>query len=93
VVDENALVQALLEKRIAGAATDVFEVEPISSENPLLTMPNVIVTPHIGGVTVQSSVRRGSELVKRILDVFDGQKPEGLINPDVWPTYLNRISK
>jgi phosphoglycerate dehydrogenase-like enzyme len=93
VVDEKALVQALMDKQIAGAATDVFEVEPIDPENPLLNMPNVIVTPHIGGVTVQSSVRRGSEMVKRILDVFAGQKPEGLINPDVWPVYLNRISK
>jgi D-3-phosphoglycerate dehydrogenase / 2-oxoglutarate reductase len=92
VVDEKALVKALQEKWITGAATDVFEEEPVNPENPLLTMPNVIVTPHIGGVTVQSSVRRGSELVKRILEVFDGKKPEGLVNPDVWPAYLKRLA-
>ena len=91
VVEEKALVKALQEIWFAGAATDVFEEEPVNPENPLFTMPNVIVTPHIGGVTVQSSIRRGSELVKRILQVFDGEKPEGLVNPDVWPVYLNRL--
>lgn len=92
VVDEKSLVKALLDKRIAGAATDVFEEEPINPENPLLNMPNVIVTPHIGGVTVQSSIRRGNELVKRILDVFAGKKPEGLVNPDVWPAYIQKLA-
>ena len=92
VVDEKALVKALQEKWIAGAATDVYEEEPINPENPLLNLPNVIVTPHIGGVTVGSSIIRGQEMVKRILDVFSGKKPEGLINPDVWPAYIKRFN-
>ncbi len=92
VVDEKALFKALQEKWIAGAATDVYEEEPINPENPLLNLPNVIVTPHIGGVTVGSSIIRGQEMVKRILNVFAGKKPEGLINFDVWPAYINRFN-
>lgn len=87
VVDEKALIMALRNGWIAGAATDVFEEEPIESNNPLMDMRNVIITPHIAGITRQSSVQRGEELVKRILDFFAGNKPEGLINPEVWPRY------
>lgn len=87
VVDEKVLITALKEGWIAGAALDVFEEEPIDPQNPLLNMPNVIVTPHIAGITHQSSIERGEELVKRVLDFFSGQKPAGLVNPEVWAKY------
>jgi phosphoglycerate dehydrogenase-like enzyme len=90
VVDEKALVMALEKHWIAGAATDVFEEEPVNPGNPLLNMQNVIVTPHIAGVTLQSSNERGEEIVKRIIDIFAGKKPQGLVNPEVWTRYLRK---
>jgi phosphoglycerate dehydrogenase-like enzyme len=90
VVDERALIKALQERWIAGAATDVFEEEPLKPENPLLKMSNVIVTPHIAGVTVQASAKRYVWMVKRMLEAFAGKRPEGLINPEVWPKYLEK---
>jgi phosphoglycerate dehydrogenase-like enzyme len=90
-LDEKALIQALKEGWIAGAALDVFEEEPISSDNPLLTMDNVILTPHIAGVTIESNKKRGSELMRRVLSVLAGERPEGLVNPEVWPLFLRRF--
>jgi phosphoglycerate dehydrogenase-like enzyme len=91
IIDENALATALNKRWLAGAALDVLEKEPVDPHNPLLTMPNVIVTPHIAGVTVQSSVSRGEQAVRRTLDAFSGNKPMGLVNPDVWPIFLGKI--
>lgn len=69
VVDEGALVRALEEKWIAGAAVDCFEAEPISPDNPLLDMPSVILTPHLAGITTQACLKRGLEMIKNIKDV------------------------
>jgi phosphoglycerate dehydrogenase-like enzyme len=62
VVDEDALIQALEEKRIAGAALDVFAEEPLPPESPLWTMENVVISPHVAGFT--------SHYYERILDLF-----------------------
>jgi phosphoglycerate dehydrogenase-like enzyme len=92
VVDEKALAIAIRNNWIRGAAIDVIEEEPLKPENPLLSMSNVIITPHIAGISVQSSSQRGEEIAKRILDIFSGNKPQGLVNPDVWPKYLQKIT-
>jgi D-3-phosphoglycerate dehydrogenase len=91
IVDEKALIKALQERWIAGAATDVFEEEPVSRQNPLLSLPNIIVTPHIAGISIQSSAERGTQAVKRLLMAFAGEKPEGLANPEVWDSYLKKL--
>jgi phosphoglycerate dehydrogenase-like enzyme len=93
VVDEKALILALRNKWIGGAATDVLEEEPINSENLLLEMPNVIITPHIAGVTIKSSYMRVEVIARRILEVFAGKMPCGLVNPDVWPKYLHKMNR
>jgi len=54
IVDEAALAAALTEKRLAGAAVDVYEVEPMRGDNPLIGAPNVLLTPHIAGATTDS---------------------------------------
>jgi len=51
VIDHNALIEALSEKRLGGAALDVFPVEPLPGSSPLWEMPNVLLSPHIGGAS------------------------------------------
>ena len=83
VVDEDALVDALEGKRIAGAGLDVFKVEPAPPrpDHPLLAFDNVIVSPHCAGVTVESSMRMAQYSVRNVLDCFDGRlDPEVVVN-------------
>ncbi len=91
VVDEDALVTALRDGTIAGAALDVFEREPLQSDSPLLGAPNLIITPHIAGVTHEWNVQRATAFAERVLQVFAGQRPDGLANPDCWPAFESRV--
>jgi len=84
-------LRVLKEGWVAGAALDVFEEEPIQPDNPLLTMENVTLTPHIAGVTIETAKKRGSEPIRRVLCVLSGERPEGLVNPEVWPLFLRRF--
>lgn len=83
VVDEAALVDALRAGRIAGAGLDVFEVEPPELDNPLLSMPNVIATPHALPRTAESQRRCAEMTEESVLRLLDGQLPQYLINKDV----------
>jgi len=84
VVDEQALIEALREKRIAGAALDVFEKEPPDPDSPLLSMDNVILTPHMASFTDEGRYRMGITVVQQVLDVLHGRRPQFLANPEVW---------
>ncbi len=75
VVDEDALVEALSEGRIAGAGLDVFENEPVTPDNPLLTMDNVVVTPHSAGTTWNTWFRRAEFAYRNMKGVWDGDPP------------------
>ncbi|MBI4299774.1 MAG: hypothetical protein HY677_01460 [Chloroflexi bacterium] len=83
-VDENALVAALRESRLAGAAFDVFETHPIAESSPLLKLPNVILTPHIGGATDETVARHSRMIVRDIERFLDGQPPLNMVNAEVW---------
>jgi D-3-phosphoglycerate dehydrogenase / 2-oxoglutarate reductase len=84
IVDEAALYAALTEGRIRGAGLDVFEVEPSPASNPLFKLKNVIVSPHIAGVTVESTVRMSTQTAQNVLDCFDGKlDPAAVVNKDV----------
>ena len=85
VVDEQALVRALREGRIAGAGVDVFESEPPAPDNPLVNMPNVIWTPHAGGSTDIAIDRVGEGSVEQIAWMAQGYWPRHVANPDVTP--------
>ena len=80
IVDEAALIQALRERRIAGAALDVFEQEPIAPTNPLLAMDNVIVTPHSLCWTDECFHNMASTGLKSIVDALSGRVPEFVVN-------------
>ena len=83
IVDEAALVAALREGRIAGAALDVFEQEPVDPANPLLTMENVIVTPHALCWTDQCFGGIAESGFRGIVAALSGERPKGLVNPQV----------
>jgi phosphoglycerate dehydrogenase-like enzyme len=68
VVDESALVAALSENRIAGAALDVFEREPINPDNPLLHMDNTILTPHAANMSIDGLLSVAAHCVENILN-------------------------
>ncbi len=72
IVDEGALVDALRERRIAGAALDVFEREPLPAGHPLLALDNVVLTPHIGYVTKETYAVFFGEAVEDVLAFLDG---------------------
>ena len=82
-VDEQALVRALQDREIAGAGLDVFEQEPTPSDNPMLKMDSVIVTPHTAGASRASGVAARLRLGEETARILEGRWPLSLVNPEV----------
>jgi D-3-phosphoglycerate dehydrogenase len=80
LVDENALHTALTTGQIAGAALDVWENEPVSAENPLLALENVVATTHAAADTVEAYRTVGLTTAQAVIDVFSGREPQNLRN-------------
>ena len=81
IIDEEALIKALEEKQIAGAALDVTREEPFSRENPLLEMDNVLTAPHIGAATKEASSRSSLACAEGIDDFLSGRTPKYPVPP------------
>lgn len=81
LVDEDALYQALAQGRLGGAALDVLERTP--GRHPLLGLPNVFVTPHIGGATAETLARGAERAVAAVADLLAGRVPANVVNPQV----------
>ncbi|MGJ5132699.1 phosphoglycerate dehydrogenase [Bradyrhizobium oligotrophicum] len=84
VVDIEALASALREGKLAGAAVDVFPVEPASNADPFVSplqgLPNVILTPHVGGSTEEAQDRIGGEVARKLIDYSDVGSTFGAVN-------------
>ena len=83
LVDEPALRQALEQGILGGAALDVLERSPAGDRHPLLDMPNVFVTPHIGGATAETLARGAQRAMTAVTDLLAGRVPANVVNPQV----------
>jgi D-3-phosphoglycerate dehydrogenase len=84
IVNEQALYEVLCSEHIAGAALDVWEIEPPDPASPLLRHPNLLATPHYAGTTEESLYRVGIAVVEEALTVLQGRRPRYAVNPEVW---------
>ncbi len=83
VIDEKALYKALKEGWIAGAGLDVFEQEPTPKNNPLLTLDNVVVAPHISSASFETRSRMAEMVAENLVAFFAGKVPPNLVNQEV----------
>jgi D-3-phosphoglycerate dehydrogenase / 2-oxoglutarate reductase len=81
--DADALVDALRSGKLAGAGLDHFEGEHLSTDHPLASMPNVVLTPHIGGATYDTEANHSKLIADGLEQLLGGDKPDNLVNPEV----------
>ena len=85
VIDQQALVKALKENRVAGAGIDVYEKEPIDVNDPMLKMDNVILTPHTAFYSDASDIRVRTSVVQEAVRIAQGHLPKNIVNKSVKP--------
>ena len=93
VIDDEALIAALKEDRIGGAALDVFATQPLPPDHPYFAFDNVIITPHMAGITDDSMLRMGVGAIEEALRVLAGELPVNLRNPEVVEHYRRRFAR
>jgi D-3-phosphoglycerate dehydrogenase / 2-oxoglutarate reductase len=86
LVDEAALAEALRDRRIAGAGLDVFEVEPVPPDSPLRDLPNVVMTPHCAGSSIDAIAAMADRCVDNVLALLEDRDPgaDYVLNPEVF---------
>jgi phosphoglycerate dehydrogenase-like enzyme len=91
LINDEALVHALKEGWIAGAALDVFTVEPLPSDSPLRTAPNLILAPHQASFARETGERVTLAAAQAIVDVMQGRKPRWVVDPCVYDAPALRV--
>ena len=84
VIDEEAFIEALEKKEIAGAGLDVYVKEPPETDNKLFSFDNVVATPHLSSFTDDGKRKMGVGVVRGVLDVLSGEMPEYIVNGEIW---------
>jgi D-3-phosphoglycerate dehydrogenase len=87
-VDEHALLEALNSGHLFGAGLDVTDPEPPAADNPLLSHPSVVLTPHVASAPRESQVRIYETALEQVFMVLRGERPPHLVNPEVWDKVL-----
>jgi D-3-phosphoglycerate dehydrogenase len=83
LVDEKALASALSEKRISGAALDVYSAEPLPTDHPFMKLDNITLTPHLASSTLECLAKSPQLLVNEILNFADTGQSKFIVNPEV----------
>lgn len=91
--DESALAVALRERRIAGAAPDTFVMEPLHADSPLRDLDNVILTPHLEGITLEAYGAAVRAALGNIRAILSGETPPYCRNPQVLPRGRGRLAR
>jgi D-3-phosphoglycerate dehydrogenase len=84
LIDERALADALVSRAIAGAAVDVFSVQPLAPDHPFRELPNMMLTPHVAALTHESSIAMSVGTAHQLLQLMRGERPQHLVNDEVW---------
>ena len=85
VVQQAPLVRALREGWIAGAALDVYEDEPLGPDNPLYELKNIVLMPHVAGLTIEAVEGMSLSAASQVLQALSGKCPSHILNPEIWP--------
>jgi D-3-phosphoglycerate dehydrogenase/microcystin synthetase protein McyI len=93
IVQQKALERALTEGWIAGAALDVFEEEPLAEPSPLWKLDNIMLTPHVAGLSGDALRELAHSAVTQVLQVLAGEKPRALVNPAAWTAAMARRTR
>jgi phosphoglycerate dehydrogenase-like enzyme len=95
LVDQGALYRALRDQKIAGAALDVFEIEPLPANDPLIGLDNVILTPHWSASTIDVWRGTGEAMAEGMLLAARGRVPANVVNPDVLdqPVFQDKLAR
>ena len=92
VIYEAALVESLRTGHLAGAALDVFTVQPLPAASELRKLPNVLLSPHLAGITRESMRRMSQSAASQVLEMLEGRLPRHFVNPDARERILARWS-